>query len=79
VIKSLIGFARAIDNFTGRRKHRTVVFRWMTLHILQWMVTLNLGRPARFEIPLELSNLWNIDPAPKGDGVPLPKPTETKT
>lgn len=75
VLKSMIGLARAIDTFTAKRKHRTVVFRWVTVHLLQWMVTLNLGRPARFEIPLELSNLWNIDPAPKGDGVPVPKPT----
>lgn len=75
VLRALIGLARLIDKFTARRKHRTVVFRWLTMHLLQWMVTLNLGRPARFEIPLELSNLWNVDPAPKGDGVPIPKPT----
>lgn len=75
VLRSLIGFARLIDKFTARRQHRTVVFRWLTMHLIQWMVTLNLGRPARFEIPLELSNLWNVDPAPKGDGVPVPKPT----
>ena len=75
VLRSMIGVARGIDRFTARRKHRTIAFRFLTMHLVQWMVTLNLGRPARFEIPLALSNLWNVDPAPKGDGVPIPKPT----
>jgi hypothetical protein len=79
VVRSMIGLARTIDKFTARRQHRTIVFRFLTMHLLQWMVTLNLGRPARFEIPLELSTLWNVQPAPPGDGVPVPKPTEAKT
>jgi hypothetical protein len=79
VVRSMIGVARLIDKFTARRQDRTVVFRFLTIHLLQWMVTLNLGRPARFEIPLELSTLWNVPPAPPGDGVPVPTPTEVKT
>jgi hypothetical protein len=75
VVSLMIGTARAIDKFTARREHRTVVFRFLTMHILQWMVTLNLGRPARFEIPTTLVAKWNVDPAPAGDGVPVPKPT----
>jgi hypothetical protein len=75
VLKAMVGCARLIDRFTAQRKHRTIVFRFLAMHLIQWMVTLNLGRPARFEIPLELSQLWNVDPAPKGDGTPIPKPT----
>lgn len=75
VVTLMIGTARAIDTFTARRQHRTIVFRFLTMHILQWMVTLNLGRPARFEIPTTLSAKWNVEPAPAGDGVPVPKPT----
>jgi hypothetical protein len=78
-VSLLVGLAKSIDTFTSRRKHRTVVFRFLTMHLLQWMVTLNLGRPARFEIPLELSNQWNVPPMREGDGVPVPKPAETKT
>jgi hypothetical protein len=79
VVRSMIGVARLIDKFTAARKHRTIVFRFLTMHLLQWMVTLNLGRPARFVIPLELSTLWNVQPAPPGDGVPVPAVTEAKT
>jgi hypothetical protein len=73
-VNLMIGTARAIDKFTARRQHRTIVFRFLTMHLLQWMVTLNLGRPARFEIPTTLSTKWNVEPAPAGDGVPIPKP-----
>jgi len=75
VVSAMIGTARLIDQFTARRQHRTIVFRFLTMHLLQWMVTLNLGRPARFEIPTTLSQKWNVQPAPPGDGVPIPKPT----
>lgn len=74
VLKAMIGTARAIDTLTARRKGRTVVFRWLTVHMVQWMIDLNLGRPARFEIPLTLINSWNVTPA-SGEGVPVPKPT----
>ena len=74
VLATMIGFARTIDTLTRRRRWRAAVFRTVTVHLVQWMLDLELGRPARFEIPLELATAWNVKPS-QGPGIPVPKPT----
>ncbi len=74
LLSVMICVARIVDRYTHRSNQRLKVFRFLTIHFIQWMITRDLGRPARFQIPLKFGKDWSLGPAPEGPGVPLAPP-----
>jgi hypothetical protein len=70
LVSGLVLIARTVDRFTHRSSQRLNVFRFVTLRLIQSMIDHNLGRPARFSIPLELGEAWRVGPATQEPGAP---------
>src|SRR5206468_12037415 len=55
--------ASRFDRTIGRSKERESAFRCFSLHLIQWMINVDLGESrAKFNIPGRLHQDWGIAP-----------------
>jgi len=52
-----------LQRFVNREAKRSALVRWFSIHLLRWMLTVELdGQPARFALPDSLQEDWQIAP-----------------
>jgi len=52
-----------MQRFVNREAKRSALVRWFSIHLLRWMLTVELdGQPARFALPDSLQEDWQIAP-----------------
>ena len=52
-----------LQRFVNREARRSALVRWFSIHLLRWMLTVELdGQPARFALPDALQQDWQIAP-----------------